>query len=77
MNFPPVIFGTLIRRYKCFLTDVELDDGTTFRAAHEIGSKYAAALKDAIDAGVEVHAWRAAVSPDKIWVVEPVPKTPN
>lgn len=32
MELPPVIFGTLIKRYKRFLADVELEDGTIITA---------------------------------------------
>ncbi|VGO17831.1 Sugar fermentation stimulation protein A [Pontiella desulfatans] len=32
MELPPVIFGTLIKRYKRFLADVELDDGSIITA---------------------------------------------
>lgn len=47
-------------------------DGTTFRAAQEIDPKYAVALKESIAAGVEVHAWRADVSPEEIRLTAPV-----
>ncbi len=47
-------------------------DGATFRAAHEIDSKYEEALMAAVAAGVEVHAWRADVSPEEIRLIEPV-----
>jgi len=41
-------------------------DGSTFRAAHEVDSKYADALETAKAAGVEVHVWRAEVSPEEL-----------
>ena len=45
---------------------VARSDGTSFRTAQEIDPQYAAALADAIDAGVEIHAWRAEVSPEEL-----------
>ena len=47
-------------------------DGTTFRAAHEIDPKYAEALTAAEACGVELHAWQAEVSPEKIRLVKAV-----
>ena len=47
-------------------------DGTAFRAAHEIDPAYSAALKNAVAAGVEVYAWRTAVSPEEIRFSSPV-----
>jgi sugar fermentation stimulation protein A len=41
-------------------------DGTTFRAAREVDPKYADALVSAQDAGVDVFAWRAVVSPETL-----------
>lgn len=32
MNFPPIISGTLIKRYKRFLADIELEDGSEITA---------------------------------------------
>jgi sugar fermentation stimulation protein A len=48
-------------------------DGTAFRAAHEIDPNYAEALKAASEAGVEIHAWRAGVSPEAMRLDAPVP----
>ena len=47
-------------------------DGTAFRAAREIDPNYAEALDAAVVAGMEVHAWRADVSPEEIRLFEPV-----
>ncbi len=47
-------------------------DGTVFRVAREIDPAYAAALDHAVSAGVEVHAWRAAVSTGGIHLSEAV-----
>jgi len=47
-------------------------DGSAFRAAHEIDPAYAKALEAAVTAGVEVHAWRASISPEEIRLVKPV-----
>jgi sugar fermentation stimulation protein A len=51
---------------------ISRSDGTTFRVADEIDPNYAAALKVAIAAGVEIHAWRAEVSPEEIRLIKPV-----
>jgi sugar fermentation stimulation protein A len=48
-------------------------DGSGFRAAHEIDPQYAQALKAASDAGVELYAWQAVVSPEEIRLAWPVP----
>ncbi len=48
-------------------------DGTRFRAAHEIDPQYAEALEAAKAAGVEIFAWRAAVSPEEIRLSSAVP----
>lgn len=47
-------------------------DGSAFRAAAEIDPAYAAALNEAASAGVEIHAWRAAVTPETIQLSEPL-----
>ncbi|MCK4565574.1 MAG: DNA/RNA nuclease SfsA, partial [Verrucomicrobia bacterium] len=47
-------------------------DGTVFRAANEIDPQYAAALAAALDAEVEMHVWRAHVSPQEIQLASPV-----
>jgi len=47
-------------------------DGTSFRTAPEIDPKYADALSNAINNGVEIHAWRADVSPKEIRLCAPV-----
>ncbi len=51
-------------------------DGNTFRTAREIDPQYAAALEDAVAAGVEIHAWRADVSPEELRLATPVPVAP-
>ena len=47
-------------------------DGTTFRVANEIDPEYAEALDAAVAADVEVHVWRASVSPVGIRFAEKV-----
>ncbi len=49
-------------------------DGTGFRAAPEIDPRYAAALAEALEAGVEIHAWRADVSPEGLLLSVRVPQ---
>ena len=47
---------------------IQRSDGSGFRAAHEIDPAYAKALTRALNAGVEVLAYRAKVSPEGIWL---------
>ena len=47
-------------------------DGASFRVADEIDPEYATALEAALRAGVEVHAWRAKVSPEGMRLATPV-----
>ncbi len=48
-------------------------DGHSFRPAHEIDPEYATAFEGAGDAGVEVYAWQAGVSPEEIRLSSAVP----
>lgn len=47
-------------------------DGSVFRAAHEIDPAYTESLSKAVDAGVDIHAWQAEVSPFTIQIARPV-----
>ncbi|MCF7854403.1 MAG: DNA/RNA nuclease SfsA [Candidatus Pacebacteria bacterium] len=51
---------------------IQRSDGCGFRAAHEIDPGYAAALREALAAGVEAYAYRADVSPQGIRLAEGV-----
>ncbi len=53
---------------------ISRSDGTGFRIAGEIDPDYFRALEAARAAGVEVHAWRAEVSPEVVRLVEPEPQ---
>lgn len=50
---------------------IQRSDGSGFRPAPEIDAEYAAALARAAAAGVEVMAWRAEVSPQRIMALYP------
>lgn len=52
---------------------VQREDGDRFTIAADIDPDYAAGLKQAIAAGVEVICYRCRLSPDEIAVTEPVP----
>lgn len=52
---------------------VQRGDVTRFRAAHEIDPLYARTLKQAISAGVEAIAWRAAITPGEVVLRTPLP----
>ena len=52
---------------------IQRGDGNLFRPATHIDPAYAAALKEAVKNGVEIIAYRAEVSPEKIEIVAPVP----
>ena len=54
---------------------VQRSDARVFRPAEEIDPAFAQALQAAAAAGVEVLAYRAEVSPERIQVVERVPTT--
>lgn len=47
-------------------------DGAAFRAAREIDPAYAEALEAALEAGVEIYAWQAAVSPSEMRLCKPI-----
>jgi sugar fermentation stimulation protein A len=48
-------------------------DGSGFRIAKEIDPDYFQALEIAVSAGVEIHIWRADISPEEIRLVKPLP----
>lgn len=54
---------------------VQRADALVFRPAEEIDPAFARTLREAVAAGVEVLAYRAEVSPERIQVVERLPST--
>ncbi len=52
---------------------VQRPDAETFMPHAQADPAFAAALAEAAHAGVEVHAFRCAVSPDEIRIVAPIP----
>jgi len=51
---------------------ISRSDGTAFRVAQEIDPQYSEALKNAANAGVEILAWQAEVSPKSLQLVRRV-----
>lgn len=52
---------------------VQRGDVTCFRPAREIDPRYAETLKQAVAAGVEALAWRAAITPEEVVLRTPLP----
>ena len=52
---------------------ISRSDGSGFRIAKEIDPDYFQALEVAVSAGVEIHTWRAEISPEEIRLVKPLP----
>lgn len=52
---------------------VQREDVTVFRPAAEIDPLYAETLKQAVAAGVEAIAWRAAITPSEVVLSQPLP----
>ncbi|MAX93179.1 MAG: DNA/RNA nuclease SfsA [Pseudomonas sp.] len=57
-----------VQLYCVNLTGIE-----AVRPAGEIDPRYAAALRDAVEAGVEVLAYGVELSPEEIWLIRPLP----
>ena len=51
---------------------IQRNDGTVFKPAAHIDPQYAVALKNAYENGVEILAYRAEVTPEKIDIVEKI-----
>ena len=51
---------------------IQRSDGSSFTTADDIDSAYDEELRRAVDAGVEILAYRAEVSPEEIRVIKPV-----
>ncbi len=65
----PLVKAKRVKRYKRFLADVELEDGSMV-TAHYTNS---GSMKTCLEAGVEIIPVQARVNPEKIEIVKELP----
>ena len=70
----PLIHGTLVNRYKRFLADIKLDDGSLVTAhCTNSGSMKSCLETEAAKQGVEIFPIQVLVMPERIEIVGKLP----